>query len=101
MEEVVSILGMKQLHTPYRPQASGMVEGSNQSLKIYLAKLTVNVTSTWVEALPTALTAFRTPPKEKHGMSPVNILFGRPPKRVPMQPVQPEKVTLKWSRCHD
>lgn len=80
MQEVMDILGLKQqLHTPYRPQASGMVERTNQTLKRYLAKLTADGNSTWVDKLPIALTSIRTTPKEKHGLSPFDILFGRPP----------------------
>lgn len=95
MAEVMNILGMKQqLHTPYRPQASGMVERSNQTLKRYLAKITANGQSTWVEALPIALATIRTSRKEKHGLSPFDILFGRPPRRLHSSLVQPETVTL-------
>lgn len=75
MAEVVSILGMKQqLHTPYRPQASGLVERSNQTLKRYLAKITANGQSTWVEALPIALATIGTTPKEKHGLLPFDMM---------------------------
>ena len=44
--EVVDILGLKQLHTTYRPQVSGMVECSKQTVKKYLAKMTTNGKST-------------------------------------------------------
>lgn len=100
MAEVVNILSMKQqLHTPCRPQASGMVERSNQALKRYLAKITANGQSTWVEALPIALATIRTTPKEKHGLSPFDILFGRPPRRLHSSLVQPETVTLMNGHC--
>ncbi|XP_077331006.1 protein NYNRIN-like [Lithobates pipiens] len=96
MAEVVNILGIRQqLHTPYRPQASGMVERTNQTLKRYLAKITANGKSTWVEALPIALATIRTTPKEKHGLSPFDILFGRPPRRLPAPLAPPETVNLR------
>uniref|UniRef100_A0A8C5M720 Gag-Pol polyprotein n=1 Tax=Leptobrachium leishanense TaxID=445787 RepID=A0A8C5M720_9ANUR len=87
MAEVTGILGLQQqLHTPYRPEASGMVERTNQTLKRYIAKLTVNGAGTWVDALPLALATVRVTPKEKHGLSPFDILFGRSPVRAPPNP---------------
>ncbi|KAM4694272.1 uncharacterized protein O3C94_004719 [Discoglossus pictus] len=69
----------QHLLTPYHPQSSGKVERANGVLKNKIAKICEQTTLTWVQALPLALFAVRHTPKGKHGLSPFEILFGRPP----------------------
>ncbi|KAM4796040.1 uncharacterized protein WCC33_001153 [Rhinophrynus dorsalis] len=69
----------QHLHTPYHPQSSGKVERAIGVLKNKIAKICKQANLTWVQALPLALFAIRHTPKEKHGLSPFEILFGRAP----------------------
>ncbi|KAM4632453.1 LOW QUALITY PROTEIN: uncharacterized protein O3C94_018964 [Discoglossus pictus] len=69
----------QHLHTPYHPQSSGKAERANGVLKNKIAKICAQINLTWIQALPLALFAVRHTPKGKHGLSPFEILFGRPP----------------------
>lgn len=78
--EILKGLQINQhLHTPYHPQSSGKVERANGVLKNRIAKICEQTNLTWVQALPLALFSVRHTPKGKHGLSPSEILFGRPP----------------------
>ncbi|XP_043295831.1 uncharacterized protein LOC122423112 [Cervus canadensis] len=66
------------LHIPYRPQSSGKVERANGVLKAHLAKLASEVRLSWVDLLPLALTRIRTTPHSKTGLTPFELLYGRP-----------------------
>ncbi|CAM4653513.1 unnamed protein product [Lepidochelys kempii] len=61
-----------KLHTPWRPQASGVVERINQTLKRHLSKVSLQ----WPDALPLVLLCVRVLPKGKLGLSPFKIMFG-------------------------
>ncbi|KAM4809916.1 LOW QUALITY PROTEIN: uncharacterized protein WCC33_018738 [Rhinophrynus dorsalis] len=63
---------------PTKSPASHNLE-QNGVLKNKIAKICKQTNLTWVQALPLALFAIRHTPKEKHGLSPFEILFGRPP----------------------
>ncbi|XP_049649628.1 protein NYNRIN-like [Accipiter gentilis] len=67
-----------QLHTPYRPQASGQVEKMNHLIKQQIAKIGQETNLTWPQSLPLALLRMRVKPKTKENLSPFEILYGRP-----------------------
>jgi len=67
-----------QLHTRYRPQAGGQVEKMNHLLKLQIVELGQEAGLTWPQSLPLALLRIRTKPKAKEGLSPIEILYGRP-----------------------
>lgn len=78
-KELYRQLGVTQrLHCAYRPQAAGMVERLNQTLKTKLAKLVDQSGSTWVKMLPVALFQIRVLPAGKTRLSPAKIIYGRP-----------------------
>ncbi|XP_064501614.1 uncharacterized protein LOC135409652 [Pseudopipra pipra] len=67
-----------QLHTPYRPQASGQVEKMNHLIKQQIAKICQETNLQWYQALPIALIRLRVKPRSKEKLSPFEILYGRP-----------------------
>ena len=66
------------LHVPYRPQSSGKVEQAKGILKAHLTRLTAELCLSWVNLLPVALTRIRTTPHAKTGLTPFELLYGRP-----------------------
>ena len=60
----------------YRPQSSGMVEGTNWTLRETLSKWILETDCSWVDLFPTALLRLRITP---HGSSPYKTVYGRPP----------------------
>ncbi|TRZ17797.1 hypothetical protein HGM15179_009268 [Zosterops borbonicus] len=66
------------LHTPWRPQSSGQVERMNQTLKGQIKKICQEAKIQWPQALPLALLRIRIKPRERIGVSPYEILYGRP-----------------------
>ena len=67
-----------QLHTPYRPQASGQVEKMNHLIKQQIAKIGQEANLSWPQSLPLALLRIRVKPRVKENLSPFEILYGRP-----------------------
>ena len=59
-------------------RSSGKVERANQFLKSAIKKITQETSLRWKEAFPTALLCTRIAPKEWVGLSPYEILYGRP-----------------------
>ncbi|CAM4530021.1 unnamed protein product [Caretta caretta] len=66
-----------KLHTPWRLQASGVVERTNQTLKRHLSKVCQEASLRWPDALPLVLLRIRVLPKGRLGLSPFEIMFGR------------------------
>ena len=67
------------LHCAWRPQSSGKVERTSQSVESATKKITQKETSLgWKEALPIALLRTHAGPKEQVGLSPYEMLYGRP-----------------------
>ena len=62
----------------YRPQSSGMVERTNQTLKETLSKWIIETDCSWVDLLPVALIKLRVT-SHSHGYSPYEIVYRRPP----------------------
>ncbi|XP_040495300.1 uncharacterized protein LOC121104791 [Ursus maritimus] len=67
-----------KLHIPYHPQSSGKVEKANGFLKAQLTKLTLETRLSWPTLLPLALTRLRATPRGPSGLSPFELLYGRP-----------------------
>ena len=66
-----------KLHTAYRPQSSGMVEGTNQTLKETLSQWILETDCSWVDLFLTPLLRLRMTP-QTHGSSLYKIVYGRP-----------------------
>ncbi|CAM4670079.1 unnamed protein product [Lepidochelys olivacea] len=66
-----------KLHTLWRPQARGVVERTNQTLKRHLSKVCQEASLRWPDALPLVLLRIRALPKGRLGLSPFEIMFGR------------------------
>ena len=66
------------LHCAWRPQTSGKVVRANQLLKSVIKKITQETYLGWKEALPIVLLHTCTAPNEQVGLSPYEMLYGRP-----------------------
>lgn len=71
-------IDLKQ-HCSYHPQSAGAVERENGTIKAKLRKLTEETKLPWPDCLPIALTYMRMRERARTGLSPFEILFGRPP----------------------
>ncbi|KAJ1205773.1 hypothetical protein NDU88_001199 [Pleurodeles waltl] len=67
----------QELHCSYRPEASGLVEQMNGTLKSRMTKMCAATNLKWPYALPLVLMSIRNTPKKKTGLSPHEILMGR------------------------
>ncbi|KAJ1194149.1 hypothetical protein NDU88_003444 [Pleurodeles waltl] len=67
----------QKLHCSYRPEASGLVEQMNGTLKSRMAKICTSTNLKWPDALPLVLMTMRNTPERKTGLSPHEILMGR------------------------
>ena len=79
----------------WRPQSSGKVERTNQFLKSVIKKIIQETSLGWKEALPTALLCTFITPKEQVGLSPDEMLYGRPFVYVNDLFLNPEAQTLQ------
>ncbi|XP_070212629.1 uncharacterized protein [Littorina saxatilis] len=78
MQQVNQLLHIKGLTTtPWHPQANGLVERFNGTLKSMLKKLTIEQPKKWDQYLPALLFAYREVPQDSLGFSPFELLFGR------------------------
>ena len=78
IQQVCTALNIKwRLHMAYRPQSSGMVGWTNQTLKRSTLQVDHRDCS-WVDLLPIALLRLRMTPWS-HGYSVYEIVYGRPP----------------------
>ncbi|XP_053927520.1 uncharacterized protein LOC128852690 [Cuculus canorus] len=79
VQGISKMLGISwNLHTPWRPQSSGQVEKMNQTIKRQISKICQEAKIQWPQALPIALLRIRIKPRSGIGVSPYEILFGRP-----------------------
>ncbi|XP_070191283.1 uncharacterized protein [Littorina saxatilis] len=85
MKEVNDFLSIKHHMTaPFHPQANGLVERFNSTLKSMLKKLAIDQPREWDTFIPALLFAYREAPQESMGFSPFELLYGRSVKG-PMQ----------------
>ena len=76
--EVSRMMGVKwSLHCPHHPQSSGIVERTNRTLKERLAKMHQQGTP-WPDALPAVLCSLRATHNKETGLSPFEVITGRP-----------------------
>ena len=83
------------LHCAWKPQSSGKVERVSQFLKSAIKKITQETSLGWKEALPIALLHIHTAPKKQIGLSPYEMLYGRPFVYVSDLFLDPEAQTLQ------
>lgn len=77
-KEVCRMLNIQwSLHCPYRPQASGQTERMNRIIKERLSKCHQEGIA-WPDALPTVLCSIRATHNKETGLSPFEIITGRP-----------------------
>nr|XP_045239733.1 uncharacterized protein LOC123571139 [Macaca fascicularis] len=76
-QAVCQALGTQwNLHIPYHPQSSGKVEQTNDLLKTYLTKLSLQLKKGWTVLSPLALLRIRACPRDATGCSPFELLYG-------------------------
>uniref|UniRef100_A0A4W3JTQ2 Integrase catalytic domain-containing protein n=1 Tax=Callorhinchus milii TaxID=7868 RepID=A0A4W3JTQ2_CALMI len=66
-----------KLHVSYHPQSLGVVERSNRTLKVLLAKFCADHPMQWMKGLPLCLMAIRSTPHATTGISPYQAMTGR------------------------
>ncbi|XP_078533767.1 uncharacterized protein LOC144819955 [Lissotriton helveticus] len=66
----------QRLHCSYRPEASGIVEQINGTLKPRMAKVCSSTSLKWPDALPLVLMSMRSTPDRRTGLSPHEVLMG-------------------------
>ena len=78
---VTKLLDISQVYsTIYRPQANGMNERWNKTLKTMLAKATVDHPKSWNKFIPMVLFAYREITQDSTGFSPFELMFGANPR---------------------
>ena len=81
--QVLQAFGIhKTRTTAYHPQSDGMVERFNRSL-LQLLRCYVDTEDDWERYLPLVLYAYRTAQHSSTGVSPFQLMFGRPPQSSP------------------
>nr|XP_009485473.1 PREDICTED: transmembrane protein 161B [Pelecanus crispus] len=79
VQEVAKLLQMTwELHAPWRPQSSCNVKRMNQTLKRQISKLCPETQMKWINVLPIALMRIQVTPRLREGVSPSEILYGKP-----------------------
>ena len=78
MKELCKLLKIKKLQsTPYQPEANGLLECFNGTLKRLLTCFVQDEQSEWDVLLPYLLFAYREVPQDTTGFSPFELLYGR------------------------
>ena len=83
--QVLKAFGIKKCRaTAYHPQGDGMVERFNRSL-LQLLRCYVDSEDDWERYLPLVFYAYRTAQHSLTGVSPFQLMFGRPPQSASFQ----------------
>ena len=78
MNEVSRLASMRQIYSsPYHPQANGLCEKFNGTLKRMLRRMSAERPSDWDRYLEPLLFAYREAPQESTHFSPFELLYGR------------------------
>ena len=78
MKQLCKLLHIKKLtSTPYHPEANGLVEKFNGTLKKMLSCFVENEKDEWDMYLPYLLFSYREVPQDSTGFSPFELLYGR------------------------
>ncbi len=81
MADLCRLLRVKQLRTTvYHPQADGLVERFNQTLKQMLRRVVAEDKRDWDLMIPYVLFGIREVPQASTGFTPFELLFGRQPR---------------------
>ena len=85
MHEIYQLMGIKKTRTTaYHPQCDGLVERQNRTLQNILASFVSEHSADWDEWLAQAVFAYNTSVHESTGISPYEMVFGRPA-RMPIE----------------
>ena len=97
-QSLAAVVGFEwKLHVPDHPQSSGGVERMNSTIKDKLTKTMLTTGLKWPDALPIVLYAIRSTPNATTGLSPHEVLMGRPMLTGATVPLPPHKVSLMWT----
>jgi hypothetical protein len=98
MKQLYELLGIRHIKTSvYHPEANGLVERFNGTLKHMLKKFVGREIESWDKYLPFVLFAYREVPCQSTGYSPFELLFGRTV-RGPLTAVKHAWVSSKISK---
>lgn len=76
--ELCRLINVRKLNTtPYHPEANGLVERFNGTLKRMFQVYAQDEPAKWDKMLPYLLFAYREVPRETTGFSPLELLYGR------------------------
>ena len=85
MHEIYQLMGVKKTRTTaYHPQCDGLVERQNRTLQNILSSFVSEHSVDWDEWLAQAVFAYNTSVHESTGISPYEMVFGRPA-RMPIE----------------
>ena len=85
MHEIYNLMGIKKTRTTaYHPQCDGLVERQNRTLQSILSAFVSEHSTDWDEWLDQAVFAYNTSVHESTGLSPYELIFGRPA-RMPIE----------------
>ena len=77
MKELMNLLEIKHMISPYHPMGNGLVESFNEELKQMLRRLCTEQPREWNKLIDPLLFAYREVPIESTGFSPFELLYGR------------------------
>jgi len=100
LKQTTAAFGVIKSHTTvYYPQGDGMVECLNRSL-LQMLHVYVETQSDWEKYLSLILFAYRTAVHSSTGISPFELMFGRPPQRPPFPPDTTYNPTSYFHQLH-
>ena len=78
-QEMCKLLGIEKTRTtPYRPQSDGMIERANRTIANMLTAFVDKNQKNWDDLIPLLMMAYRSTKHEATGVSPCEMLLGRP-----------------------